>query len=59
VNEQGQEEQREVSVDLSTAETEWAPAGFYGISELILSLTQEGGLAAAKIVYCYINPDRS
>ena len=57
-NDQGQEQSQEAVVDLSTAETEWVPAGFYGISELILSITENGGIASPKVIACFIDPTR-
>lgn len=45
---------RNAKIDLSTAEVEWVAGGFYGISELILSVTTGGGVANARLVCVYI-----
>lgn len=52
------EELREISLDLSTAELEWVEGGTFSLYELILSLTEDGGVANARIVCSYINPEK-
>ena len=55
--EDGQRNEQTLTLDLSTAETEWIPGGYFGIQELDISLAPEGGIANAKLVCVYIKKD--
>ncbi len=47
-------QEKTLTLDLSTAEIEWVGGGSFGLSELDISLTPEGGIANAKLVAMYI-----
>lgn len=52
--EESSRQDKALTLDLSTAEIEWVAGGSFGLSELDISLTAEGGIASAKLVAMYI-----
>lgn len=55
--EEGERNNLAMKIDLSTAEREWVPGGYYGVSEVDISLTPEGNVANVKLVCVYISKE--